>query len=122
MSERTQIEQGPVRLQPIVQHGLQILRAGVVVEVERAQPRRLTYSRIKRFRAFDRHEADVKRLGALCLGEFLGQDRSSRAQGLMVQTPEMKVALRGASALLQHVEFFTRAVDAEGIIGERSFK
>ena len=54
--------------------------------------------------------------------ENAGQDRSSRAQGLMVQTPEMKVALRGARALLQHVEFFTRVVDAEGIVGERSFK
>src|SRR5213596_98373 len=49
--------------------------------------------------------------------ENAGQDRSSRAQGLMVQTPEMKVAQRGARALLQHVEFFTRVVDAEGIVG-----
>ena len=54
-SERTQIEYGPVRLQAIAQHGLQIMRARVIFDVKRTQLRWLTHPRMNRLRPFDRY-------------------------------------------------------------------
>src|SRR5437867_8870199 len=70
LSERTQVEHGPIRTKKTAEHGLQIPRALLLFEVERTQLRGLAHARMDRLRAFEGHQVDMQGLSALSLGEF----------------------------------------------------